>query len=206
MQTRQFFNLLLGTLLLSSSIGSAQAKEDSLIVAGGCFWCVESDFEKVAGVLDVASGYTGGTVANPSYEEVSSKKTGHFEAALIKFDDEKVSLESLFDYYWRTIDPTDPDGQFCDKGSPYRTGLFYQTEQQRQAMEKSLQSIKQTKTFDGDIVTQILPAKPFYPAEDYHQDYYKKNPIRYNYYRYACGRDERVKILWGDIASKKLAH
>ena len=199
---RHLLQSLLTAALLATSAQAAHAKTDTLILAGGCFWCVESDFEHVAGVESVESGYTGGTVENPSYEQVSAHTTGHFEAVTIRFDDEKVSLKSLVDYYWKTIDPTDPKGQFCDKGEPYHTALFYQNEAQKKVFEDSLTEINADKPFAAPIVTQVLPAKPFYPAEDYHQDYYKKNPVRYNYYRYSCGRDARVKELWGEVVSK----
>lgn len=189
-------SLLLATALMSLSTTSF-AKPDTFIVAGGCFWCVESDFEKVKGVTNVVSGYIGGTVANPTYKQVSKKNTGHYEAVLIHFDDEKVSLRALADFYWRTVDPTDKEGQFCDKGAPYRTALFYKNESQKQVLEASLAAVKKDKPFTADIVTPLLPSKPFYLAEDYHQDYANKNPLRYRYYRYSCGRDARVKELWG---------
>lgn len=153
--------LLVASVTLASFSTLAHAKTDTLIVAGGCFWCVESDFEGKTGVLDVVSGYTGGTTPNPTYKQVSHTETGHFEAVQISFDDSKVSLKELVDYYWRTIDPTDPQGQFCDKGSTYRTALFYQTEAQKQVFETSLQELNATKPFAAPVVTQLLPAKPF---------------------------------------------
>ncbi|QUX93213.1 peptide-methionine (S)-S-oxide reductase [Marinomonas sp. A3A] len=194
----------LGLLLLSgvTAFSSAsQAAPQTMIVAGGCFWCVESDFELVQGVSDVISGYTGGHTENPTYKQVSSGKTGHFEAVEIHFDDDVVSLKALADYYWKTIDPTDAEGQFCDKGSPYKTAMFYQNDQQKAVFEASLAKIKETKPFKKDVVTEIIPATPFYPAEEYHQSYYTKNPIRYAYYRASCGRDNRIESLWGEIAS-----
>jgi peptide-methionine (S)-S-oxide reductase len=194
----------LGLLLLSgvTAFSSAsQAAPQTMIVAGGCFWCVESDFELVQGVSDVISGYTGGHTENPTYKQVSSGKTGHFEAVEIHFDDDVVSLKALADYYWRTIDPTDAEGQFCDKGSPYKTAMFYQNDQQKAVFEASLAKVKETKPFKKDVVTEIIPATPFYPAEEYHQSYYTKNPIRYAYYRASCGRDNRIESLWGEIAS-----
>lgn len=194
--------LLAASVTLASFSTLAHAKTDTLIVAGGCFWCVESDFEGKTGVLDVVSGYTGGTSPNPTYKQVSHTETGHFEAVQISFDDSKVSLKELVDYYWRTIDPTDPQGQFCDKGSTYRTALFYQTEAQKQVFETSLQELNATKPFAAPVVTQLLPAKPFYVAEDYHQDYYQTNPVRYKYYRWNCGRDTTLEKLWGSVASK----
>jgi peptide-methionine (S)-S-oxide reductase len=171
------------------------------IFAGGCFWCVESDFDKVPGVLSTTSGYTGGTVANPSYEQVSSKRTGHAEAVEIAYDPSKVSYEQLLDRYWHSIDPTTKDAQFCDHGTPYRTVIFAIDAAQLKAAKASLDALQKNKPFKEPIVTEIVTARPFYPAEDYHQDYYKKNPLRYQYYRSACGRDARLKQLWGDKAA-----
>lgn len=193
----------ISTIVLSTWSTFAYAKMDTLIVAGGCFWCVEADFEKKAGVLDVVSGYTGGVVPNPTYEQVSDETTGHYEAVKITFDDAKISLRELVDYYWHTIDPTDAQGQFCDTGTPYRTALFYQSAQQKQVFTQSFNDLNATKPFNATIATKILPAKPFYLAEQSHQNYYKENPIRYKYYRWRCGRDERVKEIWGSVASQK---
>jgi peptide-methionine (S)-S-oxide reductase len=165
--------------------------------AGGCFWCVEADFDKVPGVLSTTSGYIGGTVANPSYEQVSSKVTGHFEAVEIVFDPAKVSYAALVDHFWRTIDPTTRDRQFCDIGSPYRTAIFTHDAEQAAAVKQSLAALDKVKPFKEPIVTAVLPATTFYPAETYHQDYYKKNPVRYAYYRASCGRDARLEQLWG---------
>ena len=192
----------IGSLILTSSL-SSQAATQTMIVAGGCFWCVESDFEKIDGVIDAVSGYTGGHQENPTYKQVSSGKTGHYEAVEITFDDEKVSLETLANYYWKTIDPTDDKGQFCDKGTPYLTAMFYQNDEQKAVFEASLKNVEQTKPFDATIVTPILAASTFYLAEDYHQSYYTKNPIRYNYYRSSCGRDNRIEELWGEVVTKK---
>jgi peptide-methionine (S)-S-oxide reductase len=192
----------IGSLILTSAL-SSQAATQTMIVAGGCFWCVESDFEKIDGVIDVVSGYTGGHQENPTYKQVSSGKTGHYEAVEITFDDEKVSLETLANYYWKTIDPTDDKGQFCDKGTPYLTAMFYQNDEQKAVFEASLKNVEQTKPFDANIVTPILAASTFYLAEDYHQSYYTKNPIRYNYYRSSCGRDSRIEELWGEVVTKK---
>jgi peptide-methionine (S)-S-oxide reductase len=166
-------------------------------LAGGCFWCVEADFDKVPGVISTTSGYTGGNVANPTYEQVASKRTGHAEVVLIVYDPAKVSYEQLLDHFWHTIDPTTRDAQFCDHGSPYRTAIFTHDAAQAKAAQASLVALQKSKPFKEPIVTEIQPAGPFYPAEDYHQDYYKKNPLRYQYYRTACGRDARLKQLWG---------
>ena len=165
--------------------------------AGGCFWCVESDFDKVPGVISTTSGYTGGTVAQPSYEQVSAKGTGHAEAVEIVFDPTKVSYEQLLARYWRSIDPTTQDRQFCDVGSPYRTAIFTHDAAQLEAARRSLEALEKTKPFKEAIVTQIQPAGPFYAAEEYHQNYYKKNPVRYQYYSFSCGRDARLEQLWG---------
>jgi peptide-methionine (S)-S-oxide reductase len=169
-------------------------------LAGGCFWCVEADFDKVPGVISTTSGYTGGNVANPTYEQVASKRTGHAEVVLIVYDPAKVSYEQLLDHFWHTIDPTTRDAQFCDHGSPYRTAIFTHDAAQAKAAQASLVALQKSKPFKEPIVTEIQPAGPFYPAEDYHQDYYKKNPLRYQYYRTACGRDARLKQLWGEKA------
>jgi len=165
--------------------------------AGGCFWCVESDFDKVPGVLSTTSGYIGGSVANPTYEQVSAKTTGHAEAVEIVYDPAKVSYEQLLGKFWRSIDPTTRDRQFCDAGTPYRTAIFTHGTAQAVAAQKSLVELEKSKPFKEPIVTQIVSAGPFYVAEDYHQNYYKKNPVRYNYYRLSCGRDARLKELWG---------
>ena len=170
--------------------------------AGGCFWCVESDFDKLPGVLSTTSGYTGGSVANPTYEQVSGKHTGHAEVVQIVYDPKRVSYEQLLDHYWHTIDPTTKDRQFCDVGSPYRTAIFAHDAAQLAAAKASLAALEKTKPFKEAIVTEIVAASAFYPAEGYHQDYYKKNPLRYQYYRTSCGRDARVKQLWGDQAAK----
>jgi peptide-methionine (S)-S-oxide reductase len=170
--------------------------------AGGCFWCVESDFDKVDGVISTTSGYIGGKTANPTYEQVSSKTTGHAEAVEIVFDPKKVSYEKLVEYFWRTIDPTEKDGQFCDKGSPYRTAIFAHDMAQLKAAQASRDALEKTKPFKAPIVTEIVSANTFYPAETYHQDYYIKNPVRYKYYRTSCGRDARVKELWGAQAGQ----
>jgi peptide-methionine (S)-S-oxide reductase len=165
--------------------------------AGGCFWCVESDFDKVPGVLSTTSGYIGGTVAQPTYEQVSAKTTGHAEAVEIVYDPARVSYEQLLAKYWRSIDPTTRDRQFCDSGSPYRTAIFTHGDAQMAAARKSLAELERTKPFKQAIVTEIVAATAFYPAEAYHQDYYRKNPVRYAYYRASCGRDARLAELWG---------
>lgn len=182
---------------------SAYAENQTIIVAGGCFWCVESDYEKHPGVVSAESGYSNGSTKNPTYRQVASKKTGHYEVVKITYNPELVSAKTLVDYFWRTIDPTDAEGQFCDKGSPYKTGLFYQNAEQEKIFRESLATIEKNKPFEQAIVTKILPAETFYLAEDYHQDYYKKSSLRYKYYRASCGRDATIKKLWGEVASKK---
>jgi peptide-methionine (S)-S-oxide reductase len=168
--------------------------------AGGCFWCMEADYDKVPGVIATISGYTGGFVANPTYEQVSSGSTGHAESVEVIFDPKKVSYEHLLDVFWVNVDPTVKDRQFCDTGNQYRTAIFWHDEAQRKAAEESKKKIEATKPFKAPIVTQIVKAGPFYPAEDYHQDFYRKNPVRYGFYRRGCGRDARLKELWGDKA------
>jgi peptide-methionine (S)-S-oxide reductase len=179
--------------------GPASAGLAKATFAGGCFWCVESDFDKVRGVKATISGYTGGKVANPSYEQVSSKTTGHAEAVEVIYDPKVVSYEQLVEYFWHTIDPTTKDRQFCDSGTPYRTAIFVHDAKQLAAARASLEKLEQTKPFKEPIVTEISMAGPFYAAEDYHQDYYLKNPLRYKYYRNGCGRDARLQQLWGSL-------
>jgi peptide-methionine (S)-S-oxide reductase len=181
----------------ATAAGASPAAVAKATFAGGCFWCVESDFDKVPGVISTTSGYTGGSVANPSYEQVSAKTTGHAEAVEIVYDPAKVSYEQLLATYWRSIDPTTKDRQFCDTGSPYRTAIYTHGPQQAAAALASKAALEKSKPFRDPIVTSIEPAGPFYAAEGYHQDYYKKNPVRYNYYRASCGRDARLKELWG---------
>jgi peptide-methionine (S)-S-oxide reductase len=178
----------------------APARTAKATFAGGCFWCVESDFDKLPGVLSTTSGYIGGGTANPSYREVSSKSTGHAEAVEIVYDPAKISYDKLLDHYWHTIDPTTKDRQFCDVGLPYRTAIFTHDAAQAAAAQASLAALAKTKPFADPIVTQIVPAGPFYAAEEEHQNYYMKNPVRYKYYRSSCGRDARLKQLWGDRA------
>lgn len=195
---------ILGGLLGLCLVSSAQAEEvptdgpsrAQATFAGGCFWCVESDFDKVDGVISTTSGYTGGEVKDPTYREVSAGGTGHYEAVRVVYDPEQVSYQELVDYFWRHIDPLDDKGQFCDKGSSYRSAIFYHNDQQEQIADRSKVELEDSERFDQPIVTEILPVQAFYEAEEYHQDYYQKNPLRYQLYRTACGRDRRVKALW----------
>jgi peptide-methionine (S)-S-oxide reductase len=183
----------------STATGPAPAGLAKATFAGGCFWCVEADFDKVPGVKTTTSGYIGGKVANPSYEQVSAKTTGHTEGVEVVYDPKVVSYDQLVEYFWRTIDPTTKDRQFCDAGSPYRSGIFVHDAQQLAAAQASLAKLDKSKPFKEAVVTEITLAGPFYAAEDYHQDYYKKNPVRYKYYRNGCGREERLKQLWGSL-------
>lgn len=178
----------------------AALKEGNLAVAtfaGGCFWCVEAGFEKVPGVVEAVSGYTGGQAKNPTYEQVSSGSTGHIESVAVYYDPKRISYEGLLAAFWRMIDPTDAGGQFVDRGGQYTTAIFYHDQQQEQAAEKSRDALQASGRFDKPIVTAIRPTGDFYPAEDYHQDYYKKNPIRYKFYRYRSGRDQYLDKTWG---------
>ena len=177
------------------------SKIQTATFAGGCFWCVESDFEKVDGVLQVISGYTGGHTENPTYQQVSAGGTGHVEAVQVFYDPEKVTYKQLLDVFWRHVDPTDPGGQFVDRGSQYRTVIFYHNDRQKRLAEESKRELAASGRFDKPIVTEIVKFTKFYNAEDYHQDYYKKNPIRYRYYRYASGRDQFLKRVWGEAAA-----
>jgi peptide-methionine (S)-S-oxide reductase len=164
---------------------------------GGCFWCMEPPFDKLPGVISTTSGYTGGQKKNPTYHEVSAGSTGHAEVVQIVYDPKRVSYAKLLEVFWYNVDPTQVDGQFCDHGSQYRTAIFYHDEEQKKLAEAAKARLQQQKPFQGDIVTEIVPAEEFYAAEDYHQDYATKNPIRYKFYRTSCGRDQRLKQLWG---------
>jgi peptide-methionine (S)-S-oxide reductase len=168
--------------------------------AGGCFWCMESPFDQLPGVVSVTVGYTGGHLKNPNYKEVSAGGTGHAESIEILYDPQKIGYAKLLDVFWHNIDPTVRDQQFCDVGNQYRTAIFYHTEEQRRVAERSKSDLQNSKPFKEPVVTEIVAAGTFYPAEDYHQHYYKKNPIRYRYYRFSCGRDQRLKELWGSAA------
>ncbi len=182
---------------LTARRAEAVVQEQTAVFAGGCFWCMESPFEKINGVSAVVSGYTGGTKENPTYKEVSAGTTGHIEAVRVHFDPAKVSYARLLDVFWRQVDPTDAGGQFVDRGSQYRAAIFYATDEQKLLAEKSKKKLADTKRFGKPLVTEILPAGKFWPAEDYHQDYYKKNPVRYKYYRWGSGRDEFLDKAWG---------
>lgn len=181
---------------MSTAASAAPAKTETALFAGGCFWCVEHDLQAVAGVISVQSGYTGGPELRPTYETVSSETTGHFEAVKVTFDPAKISYGQLVDRFWRLIDPTDAGGQFCDRGPSYRTAIFVNGPDQKVAAEASLNRL-QASPVKGRVVTPIRPASAFWPAEGYHQDYAERNPLRYNLYRQGCGRDARLKAVWG---------
>ena len=181
-------------MAISSLAGLAD--QQKVYFAGGCFWCMEAPFEKQEGVLSVVSGYAGGKEKAPTYKQVSSGKTGHVEAIEVAFDPKKVSYEKLLEIFWRQIDPTDNGGQFADRGRQYRPVIFYQGEAQKGLAEKSKVALEEKKVFKKPILTEIVPFTSFYAAEDYHQDYYRKNPLRYKFYRYRSGRDQFLKKIW----------
>ncbi len=189
--------LLLLCITLLCAIPHATAAEAKAIFAGGCFWCMEPPYDHLDGVLATTSGYIGGRKVNPSYKEVSAGGTGHTEAVEITYDPEKITYQQLLDVFWVNIDPLVENRQFCDRGSQYRTGIFYLDDEQKALAETSKKVLVASGRFDSPIVTEITAAGRFYPAEDYHQDYYLKNPVRYRYYRYSCGRDQRLEELWG---------
>jgi peptide-methionine (S)-S-oxide reductase len=196
------FGLLL-SLLAATGIGEGQAasaSNEKATFAGGCFWCMVPPFEGLPGVISVTSGYTGGHKKNPTYEEVSSGTTGHAESVQIVYDPSKIGYEKLLDIFWHNIDPLVKDQQFCDVGHQYRTAIFYHNENQKRLAETSKAALEQSKTPQDTIYTEIVPAGEFYKAEEHHQDYYKKNPVRYKFYRWNCGRDQRLKEIWGDKA------
>jgi peptide-methionine (S)-S-oxide reductase len=192
---------LVGAVVLaaasSSAVAQAPAQTAVATFAGGCFWCMEAPYDKLTGVISTTSGYMGGTVKNPTYEHVSSGRTGHTEVVQVVYDPAKVTYEKLLEVYWRNIDPTVKDRQFCDIGSQYRAAIFYHSDEQKRLAEASKAQVEKTKPFKQPIVTPVQAAGEFWKAEEYHQDYYLKNPVRYSYYRTGCGRDARLKELWG---------
>jgi len=201
----RFYTMWSGTLILLVVVFSnvllqpvvESGEPAKAYFAGGCFWCMEEAFEKVDGVIAAVSGYMRGTAQNPSYEEESSGRTGHAESIEVLYDPSKVTYNQLLEAFWRNVDPITPSAQFCDHGTQYRAAIFYQNDQEKRFAEESKQAIEQSKRFTQPIVTQIVMASQFYTAEEYHQDFYKKNPIRYKFYKYNCGRAQRLDELWG---------
>ncbi len=185
--------------------GPGGARLEKATFAGGCFWCMESPFDSLPGVASVTVGYTGGRTVKPTYEEVSAGGTGHAESIEVVFDPSRIGYGKLLDVFWRNVDPTTPSRQFCDVGTQYRTAIFYHGGEQKALAEASKTALEESKRLPGRIVTEIAPAGEFWPAEEYHQHYYKKNPIRYKYYRYSCGRDQRLEELWGRDADHRAA-
>lgn len=207
MKTIALLGLILASLCAVQPAGAAQGGNQGpashlqlATFAGGCFWCMEHPFDELPGVVSVTSGYTGGQKKNPTYEEVSAGGTGHAESVQVLYDPSRIGYQKLLERYWHNVDPTVKDRQFCDTGHQYRTAIFYHNEEQRRLALQSKAALEQSRRLPGAIQTEIVPAGTFYPAEEYHQHYYKKNPLRYRYYRTSCGRDHRLKELWGDQA------
>ena len=192
---KAFFRLCVALPLFLGAV-HAHADEATAVFAGGCFWCMEPPYDKLPGVLDTTSGYTGGRTENPTYEQVTAGGTGHFESVRVTYDPDRVSYDELLAVFWRNIDPFDDRGQFCDRGSSYRAAVFFGTEAERVLAEAGKADIE--LRFGRKVATRVLPAAPFHAAEGYHQNYYTENPLRYRYYRYSCGRDERLREVWGD--------
>ncbi|HZI08242.1 MAG TPA: peptide-methionine (S)-S-oxide reductase MsrA [Archangium sp.] len=199
--------LVLGIAAIAAEPSSEAPKKEGALAtatfAGGCFWCMEPPFDKLPGVVSTTSGYIGGTKENPTYKEVSAGGTGHAEAVQVVYDPGKVSYAQLLEVFWHNVDPLTANGQFCDKGNQYRSAIFFHDAEQQRLAEESKRQLEASGRFKQPIVTQLVPATAFYPAEEYHQDYYKKNPLRYRYYRHGCGRDARLEAVWGSDAPKK---
>lgn len=202
-----FFSVV--SLLLMGWFSPAYAGADHATAratfAGGCFWCMEHPFDELPGVIETTSGYTGGSVENPSYNQVSSGTTGHLESVQVEYDPGQISYEDLLNVYWRNVDPVDGGGQFCDRGSQYRPAIFYHDISQQQQAEASVQALDSSGILDLPIAAELIAASEFYPAEDYHQNYYQTHPVRYKVYRYACGRDQRLEEVWGDESGAELS-
>ena len=202
---RRLLLISIAALALSAGPAAAQAPAKPATAkatfAGGCFWCVEEVYDKLPGVISTVSGYMGGHVKNPTYEQVSTARTGHAEVVQIEYDPSKITYARLLDVFWRNIDPTQKDGQFCDHGPQYRSAVFYHDDEQRKLAEASRLALTKNKPFKGEIVTEITKAAQFYAAEDYHQDFHRKSPTRYKFYKSGCGRDARLQQLWGKPAS-----
>jgi peptide-methionine (S)-S-oxide reductase len=190
----------LAGLLSGSAVAQGNPSEtESAVFAGGCFWCVEEAFDQVPGVVATTSGFTGGEVENPTYEQVTYGDTGHFEAVKVDYDPAKVSYEELLDAFWKNVDPFDPNGQFCDKGPSYRSAIFVANDEEKRLAEASKAAV--AERFADPIATEVLPEQAFYPAEGYHQDYYQKNPAQYKFYKWGCGRAQRLEEIWGKPAA-----
>ena len=205
MNARRLLLFWIAALFLAApGLAAAQAPSKpgaSAIFAGGCFWCMEEAFDKVPGVIATTSGYIGGHVKKPTYEQVSTAQTGHAEAVRVQYDPGKISYDKLVEIFWRNIDPTQGNAQFCDHGPQYRSAIFYQDDEQKRVAEASKAALQKNKPFRGEIVTEITKATEFYPAEDYHQDFHLKNPVRYKFYKTGCGREARLQQLWGKQGS-----
>ncbi len=199
--------LLSSVLSLGTSSISSAADDDFQVAtfAGGCFWCVEADFDNVPGVLRTVSGYSGGVLTDPTYQQVTAGGTGHLEAVQIFYDPKKVTYATLLEIFWRSVDPTDDGGQFCDRGESYKTAIFATSPEQKRLAEDSKRKLQLSSVLNQPVVTPIEAAGPFYAAEDYHQNYYRKNPLRYNIYRFGCGRDARIRYLWGEDAFRGIS-
>lgn len=206
-----YFTLVLSVLFLTGPMDAVAASDTKTMparaeavatFAGGCFWCVESDFDHVPGVTRTISGYTGGNLKDPTYRLVSAGNSGHIEAVQIYFDPRKTSYEALLDVFWHSVDPTDTGGQFCDRGDSYATAIFANSPEQKKIAEAGLARLNKSGVLKRPVVTPVRTASAFYPAEGYHQDYYTKNPLRYKFYRLSCGRDARIRELWGADAHK----
>jgi len=203
--TRWLALLLLGCVTFNSNASSDTDKThyQTATFAGGCFWCMEPPFDKLDGVISTTSGYTGGKKKDPTYKEVSRGGTGHAEVIQIIYDPARISYDELLNEFWHNIDPTNANGQFCDWGDQYRSEIYYHNAEQEKLAKLSKAALIELKPFDAPVVTAVTPASTFYPAEDYHQDYYQKNPVRYKFYRYGCGRDKRLEELWGKTANSE---
>ncbi len=193
---KQLLQACVVVVLLLAALPLRAEQTETAIFAAGCFWCTESDFDKVAGVISTVSGYIGGHKKNPTYRQVSAGGTGHTEAVRVVYDPAKVSYTQLLDHFWRNVDPTTANAQFCDVGSQYRSGIFYMNDEQKRLALASKAALEKNKPFKESIVTEVTAATTFYPAEEYHQDYHTRNTVRYNYYRWSCGRDQRLEALW----------
>ena len=201
MSNENVLALIVSMLLAATAVAAAEPATRAVATfAGGCFWCMEPPFDGIEGVRATTSGYTGGQTENPTYAEVSAGNTGHAEAVRIEYDPSRVSYEELLRIFWRNVDPLDAGGQFCDRGSQYRTAIFVHDPEQKRLATHSKQELEASGTLRGPVVTEVVEAGRFYPAEDYHQDYYRKNPVRYSLYRYGCGRDRRLREVWGEEA------